>query len=69
MTTCHKLVRKVKVSLLVAFAGGAAFASACSAVDIRHNVIAGTQSFVKSWVTDLWGVLVPPADDLFGDDQ
>ena len=69
MTNRHKLVRKIKVTLLVAFAGGAAYASACSAVDVRHNLIAGTQSFVKSWVTDLWEAIVPPAGDLFGDDE
>ncbi len=55
--------RKVRLLTAMALGGGMAFAS-CSAVDIRHNLVAGTQSFVQDYTADLWAALFPPADEI-----
>ena len=58
-----RTVRGVKSTILTAMvlAGGTVFTS-CGIVDVRHNLIAGTQAFVKGYTTDLWVALFPPAD-------
>lgn len=57
--------RRMKTTMLTAIvvAGGTVFTS-CGVVDLRHNLIAGTQSFVKDYTIDLWEALIPPADEL-----
>ncbi len=64
-------MRKAKLTgLATLLAGGSMLGSACSVADVRHNFVAGTQAFVKGYTTDLWGALIPTADELlnFGGD-
>ena len=60
-----RAARRMKITMLTAIVavGGTVFTS-CGIVDLRHNLIAGTQAFVKGYTTDLWEALVPPADEL-----
>ena len=58
-----------KAASLAILTVGVAFSSFCSAVDVRHNAVAGTMNFVKGWVGDLWGVVIPAPGDLFGGDE
>ncbi|MGB2986982.1 MAG: hypothetical protein WBE26_14005 [Phycisphaerae bacterium] len=58
-------VRRTKMAALTTLlAGGMLLGSGCSWVDVRHNVIAGTQSFVKGYTTSLWDALIPPPEEL-----
>ncbi len=52
--------RRMKAALLTVsvMAGGTMFSS-CGVVDVRHNVLAGTQAFVKAYTTSVWNALVP----------
>lgn len=62
----REVVRRIKKTALVSLAAGMAYVSICSLTDVRHNLIAGTQAFIKGYATDLWEVLVPPPADLVG---
>jgi hypothetical protein len=55
----------MKSTLLAAMtvAGGTVFTS-CGMTDIRHNVVAGTMSFVEGYTTDMFYALFPPAGEL-----
>jgi|GEM_PF-2051463 len=60
-----RLLRRAKLAALATFlAGGTVLGSACTAADMRHNILAGTQAFVRGYTTELWVALVPPAEDL-----
>ncbi len=58
-------INKVKTAVLGVLTAGMVYSSACSAVDLRYNLVAGTQSFVKGYTTDLLEALFPAAEDLF----
>ena len=58
------IVRKIKVALMGVATAGVLFGSACSAVDIRQNFVAGTQAFIKGYTTDLWEAVFPSAEEL-----
>jgi hypothetical protein len=47
----------------LATAGGTVFSS-CGWADIRHNIIAGTETFIRGYTADLWDALLPSAEDL-----
>lgn len=56
----------IKRALLVAMAMGCGTASSCGfgLRDIRHNLVAGTTGFVKSYTTDFWYAVFPGWDDI-----
>jgi hypothetical protein len=54
--------------LAAALAGGTMLGSACSAIDVRHNLIAGTMDFISGYTTDLLAAIVPPPEDLLAGD-
>lgn len=56
---------KVRILGALTLASGMVFSS-CSMVDVRHNLVAGTMSFVKGYTTNLWEALLPAAEDLVG---
>jgi hypothetical protein len=58
------IVRKIKVALLGVATAGVLFGSACSAVDLRQNFVAGTQAFIKGYTTDLWEAVLPSAEEI-----
>jgi len=57
------------MALLGVMAGGATLASSCTVRDFRNSLISGTQSFVKGYATDLLGVFIPSANDIFGNNN
>ena len=60
--------KRLKVTLFSGLTAGVVLASACSLTDVRHNVVAGTQSFIRAYATDLWEALIPaPAEIMSGD--
>lgn len=60
--------RKTKLAAL-AMLSGITLASACSAVDVRHNVIAGTMDFIAGYTEDLLAALFPAPDKLLGNEE
>jgi len=60
------LGKKGRAASLAILTVGIAFSSFCSAVDFRQNAVAGTMSFVKGWVGDLWTAFIPGPDDFVG---
>ena len=63
------IVRKIRVALLGVATAGVLLGSACSAVDVRQNLVAGTQAFIKGYTTDLWEAIIPPPDELLNLDD
>jgi hypothetical protein len=59
-------VRRLKFRVLAVLAAGAGCASVCSAVDVKHNVLGGTMSFIRGYTDDLWAELIPPPAELLG---
>ena len=61
------MIRRVKMTALTTLmAGGMLLGSVCSMSDVRHNLSAGTYSFVKGFATDFWDAILPDAEDLVG---
>ncbi len=59
----HRFLRKAKIAALTTLlAGGTMLGSACSAEDIRENVVAGTLAYVKGGATSFWNNFIPSAD-------
>lgn len=56
-------VRSAALALVTA---GTVYASACSAIDVRHNVVGGTMSFIKGYTTDLLFEVFPAPSDVAG---
>lgn len=52
--------------LAAALASGTVLGSACSVIDVRQNLIAGTMDFISGYTTDLLAAIVPPPEDLLG---
>ena len=61
-----RIVRRAKRTLLVvaAFAAGTVSSCGFNLQDVRHNVVAGTLTFVKSYTTDMWMALLPDWEDI-----
>ncbi|MFQ5461369.1 MAG: hypothetical protein ACE5E5_01945 [Phycisphaerae bacterium] len=62
----RRIAKAVKMTVLSSLTVGMLFASVCSAADVRKNLAAGTQSFIKNYTIDIFEALVPPASDVFG---
>jgi len=60
-------MRRIRVAGMMLAGFGVLYASACTLGDLRYNVVNGTLSFVKSYTSDLWEALIPPADELIGE--
>lgn len=58
--------RGLKMALLAGGVSGMVWSSSCSVVDIKHNLVAGTQSFVRSYATGLLEALLPAPEALIG---
>ena len=58
--------KRLKLTVGSSLAAGAVFASACTAADIKHNLVAGTQSFIRSYAADLLEALIPSPEELIG---
>lgn len=63
------LGRKGRASSLAILTMGMTFSSLCSAVDIKHNAIAGTMGFIGGWVEDLWVEVIPVPGEIVGGDD
>jgi len=59
-------IRSLKVRLLTVLTAGTALVSLCSAVDVKHNVVAGTMSFIESYTDALWTEIIPPPSEILG---
>lgn len=62
----EKTLPRAKRVLLMAMAMACGTISSCGFTleDIRHNVVAGTASFVKAYTGDFWGAVVPGWDEI-----
>ncbi len=66
----HRNARRARVRILgiITLAGGTVFSS-CTVADVRHNLVAGTMSFIEDYTADVWGALLPPPEALVGSDE
>ena len=61
--TCN-VWKRMKATLLTGLTAGVVLASACTVTDVRHNVVAGTQSFIQGYATDLVEAWMPSPHQL-----
>ncbi len=57
---------RIKMAWYSSLTAGVVLSSACSATDVRHNLVAGTQSFIRDYATDFLGAVIPSPDELIG---
>jgi hypothetical protein len=59
-------IPRIKRAILAAMAVACGTVSSCGfgVQDLRHNVIAGSLSFVKSYTADFWGTVIPSWDEI-----
>jgi hypothetical protein len=62
-----KFTAKARRAMLIAVTIACGSVSSCGfgLRDIRHNMVAGTAGFVKSYTTDFFYALFPGWDDIF----
>ncbi len=68
-SSVRRMITAIKMTALATMTAGTLFASVCSAADVRHNLAAGTQSFIKSYTIDIFEALVPAPTDIIGGNQ
>lgn len=52
--------------VLAMLSGGLMHQAFCSAIDIRHNLVAGTMDFIAGYAEDFLAALIPPPEELLG---
>jgi len=57
-------LRKMKAVLLSSCAGGMVLFSACAAVDVKGNIVAGVMGFIEDYTADVLVELFPDPADL-----
>jgi hypothetical protein len=59
--TFHRL--KIVAMTACSLMAGTVFAATCTMTDIRDNMVAGSLTAVKNYVTGFWGTLIPDLKD------
>ena len=60
-----RTLRRLKIVAMTActIMAGTVFAATCTLTDIRDNMVAGSLTAVKNYVSGFWGTLVPDLED------
>lgn len=62
---CSK--RNATFLALSVLSGGMLNQAFCSAIDIKHNITAGTMDFIAGYAEDFLAALIPSPDEIIGE--